>query len=89
MKKKKKFDNSSNDINFYNIFENFINIEDKINYQNSKIMTLENNIDTKSKTNQNNLNFIIEENYNILFKKLTVNQKKSFNFLLIKWFLEL
>ena len=52
----------------------------KINYQNSKIMTLENNIDIKSKTNQNNLNFIIEENYNILFKKLTVNQKKSFNF---------
>jgi len=81
MKKKKKFDNSSNDINFYNIFENFINIEDKINYQNSKIMTLENNINIKSKTNQVNLSLIIEENYNVLFKKLTVNQKKSYNFL--------
>lgn len=68
MKKKKKY-LFVNNINFYNINEKIINIEDKFNYQ---IKIFQNNV---------NLNLLIEENYNILFNKLTFNQKKYFNFL--------
>ena len=71
MKKKKKH-LFVNNINFYNINEKIINLENKFNYYNSQIKIFQNSI---------NLNLLIEENYNILFNKLSINQKKDFNFL--------
>jgi putative transposase len=83
MKKKKKLNKTLNktlnETFFYDLFEHYINIENNINLQNNEILQLENIVKYKISDNIINLNLTINDNFNFLFKKCTINQKKLYN----------
>ena len=81
MKRKKKLNDKLNDTYFYNLSEEFIKIEDKIKFQNEEIIKLENNVNLNFNIEESNfnLNLIIKDNFDFLFNKCKINQKKLFN----------